>query len=180
MFRPIFMHPALQLCSSCALTLLQRSTDGCERFKQSPMNENQDPLSEANRQDFFIRRFFKVMKEMGQNTQNDPEGVWMIGSLAASLLDQSQSRSWAHFKKALTPEVYNGLVESLRKQGNKLAGEGKEKAAFAVEVIALSIIAPTQSGNNEHLSSGDKLLNKRVQDSVDFFRRNEAARGRPN
>ena len=144
------------------------------------MDENQDPLSEANRQEFFIRRFFKVMKEMGENTQNDPEGIWMIGSLAASLLDQSQKRNWAHFKKTLTPEVYDGLIESLRKQGNQLAGEGKEKAAFAIEVIALSIIAPTQSDNHEHLASGDKLLDKRVQDSVNFFRRNEAARGRPN
>ena len=144
------------------------------------MDENQDPLSEANRQEFFTRRFFKVMEEMGENTKNDAEGVWMIGSLAASLLDQSQSRDWVHFKKTLTPEVYDGLIESLRKQGNQLAGEGKEKAAFAVEVIALSIIAPTQSDNNEHLVSGDKLLNKMVQDSVNFFRRNEAARKQPN
>lgn len=144
------------------------------------MEENQDVPSQGKPEEIFRKRFLEVMKEMGENTRNDPEGIWMIGSLASSLLKQSQSPTWKRFKSALTPEVYNSLINSFRKQGNQLAKDGKEKAAFAVEVLALSIIAPTQSGQNEHIASGDQLLNKMVQDSIDFFHRSQADHTPPN
>ncbi len=144
------------------------------------MSENQDLPSGSNPEEIFKKRFVEVMTEMGENTRKDPESVWLIGSLSASLLDQSKSHNWVHFKKALTPEIYNSLINSFRQQGNQLAKEGNEKAAFAVEVLALSIIAPTLSDENEPIASGDKLLNKMVQDSIDFFRRNQTTVKRPN
>ena len=144
------------------------------------MSENQDLSSGSNPEEIFKKRFVEVMTEMGENTRKDPESVWLIGSLSASLLDQSQTPTWIHFKKALTPEVYNSLINSFRQQGNQLAKEGNEKAAFAVEVLALSIIAPTLSAENEPIASGDKLLNKMVQDSINFFRRRQAGNTQPN
>ncbi len=144
------------------------------------MSKDQDHPSEENPEEVFKKRFLEVMKQMGESTSKDPEGVWMIGSLAASLLDQSKSPDWVHLKKSLTPEIYNSLINSFRTQGNQLAKDGKEKAAFAVEVLALSIIAPTLSEKNEPIASGDKLLNNMVQDSINFFRRSQAAPQRHN
>lgn len=135
---------------------------------------NQDNQKEAvTPEEFFKKRFISLMADLGKNASKDLETVWLIGSLAGSILSDAKSPSWTKFKSSLSGEGYDRLLTALKAQGNQLSEKGNHKAAYAVETIAISIIAPTMS-KDEHIASGNKLLDQMIGDSVSFYHKSPA------
>ncbi|VAW16871.1 hypothetical protein MNBD_ALPHA12-582 [hydrothermal vent metagenome] len=141
--------------------------------------ENQKTAPETvaldNPRQLFKYRFVTVIGDMGENVHKDPETLFLIGSLAASLIEQVKKPSWTKTKAALSPQAYNELLNSLKDQANQLAAKGKTKAAYAVEIMALSLIAPTML-DDEHIASGNDLLDTMIEDTIKFYRQRTASK----
>lgn len=138
-----------------------------------------EKTSEDTKNEVFRTRFVEAISKMGDTVYKDTESKWLIGSLAAKLVSQTNTQDWVGLKRSMTQTTYNELLNSFRKQGNELAAKGNDKAAFAVEVLALSIIAP-QMRKDEHIAAGDDLLNKMVQETIVFFRTQSADQQNPS
>ncbi len=128
-----------------------------------------EQISFDSPQALFKHRFVMVIKDMGENVHKDPETLFLIGSLAGRLVEQAKKTSWAKTKAALSPQGYDELLNSFKDQANKLAARGNAKAAYAVEILALSLIAPTMRAD-EHIASGNDLLDNMIEDTIKLYR----------
>jgi len=63
------------------------------------------------------------------------------------------------------------LLSALKSQGNQLSKDANHKSAYAVETIAISIIAPTMV-KDQHIAKGNELLDKMIGDAVDLYHKN--------
>jgi hypothetical protein len=109
------------------------------------------------------------MRDLNENGQNDREAMWMIGSLAARLVDLYKLRNWTAFKAQLTPAAYDRLLKDFEQQGNGYHKEGKAKAAYAIQLLAISVIARTQQ--DPEVQQGDKLLDGLINGMVAAYRK---------
>ncbi len=135
--------------------------------------ENPAEKSAASPEEFFKTRFISLMADLGKNASKDPETIWLIGSLAGSILSDANIAQWPHFKSALSAEAYNRLLAALKNQGNQLSKDKNHRGAYAVETIAISIIAPTMF-KDEHIKKGNELLDKMIADAIKFYHKNPA------
>lgn len=119
--------------------------------------------------EFFKVRFVNLMKDLGENAKNDPETVWLIGSLAGSIIEENKKNTWKEFKLSMTKDDFNRLLAALQAQGNRLAKDKNHKSAYAVETLAISVIAPTMN-KDPHLVEGNKLLDSMISDAIKFYR----------
>ncbi len=132
----------------------------------------------ATKEDDFRERFVAVMKDLHENGESDQEAMYLIGSLASLLMAKANAPSWPAFKSNLKPVDYSLLLSDLEKQGNKFHKDGKRKHAFAVQVLALSVVAPTQV--HRDVTAGNKLLDQYIARLVRVFRKAEEMTPKPH
>lgn len=121
----------------------------------------------------FKDRLVAVMSDLKDNIRDDAEAMWLIGSLAARLVDLYKVRSWGQFKAKLTPQAYNQLLKDFEEQGNGYHKEGKAKAAYAIQLLAISTVARTQS--DAEVKQGEQLLDGIINGMVTNYRKAKAA-----
>lgn len=119
--------------------------------------------------EFFKTRFVNLMKDLGENAKNDPETIWLIGSLAGSIIEENKKKTWKEFKLSLTKDDFNRLLAAFQSQGTRLAKDKNHKSAYAVETLAISVIAPTMN-KDPHIVEGNKLLDSMIGDAIKFYR----------
>lgn len=122
----------------------------------------------------FKQRFAGVLLDMRSAATDDPKGMWLVGSLAARIIDQAKQPDWATFKQKLSRQDWSALLATFQTQGNALAKQGARRQVFAVQVLAASLVAKTQSQDPE-IISGDTLLNQIIDDAITVFRDNLSA-----
>jgi hypothetical protein len=127
----------------------------------------------------FKARFIALIKDLGENASKDPETIWLIGSLAGSMLEDASQSNWSELKASLSREGYDQLLNAFKAQGNELASSGNHKAAYAIQTLAISVIAPTMA-KDEHIAAGNQLLDKMVDDAINMYRQNPATGNTPN
>ena len=120
------------------------------------------------REEEFKQRFVAVLQDLRNDGTGDPEAVWLIGSLAAALLDKAGARSWADLKQGLTRSDYDGLIRDFEVSGNNFHREGRGKHAYAVQVLAVSVVARTQQ--DPDLQAGCRLLDQIIDGAVRVYR----------
>lgn len=134
----------------------------------------QDPTTPKPTSDqVFKARFINLIKDLGENAAKDPETVWLIGSLAGSIIEENKQKSWKELKLAMSRDDAKGLLAAFQTQGEKLAKAKNYKSAYAVETLAMSVIAPTMH-NDAHLVEGNKLLDSMIADAIAFYRNKPA------
>jgi hypothetical protein len=126
----------------------------------------------ATKEEDFKERFVAVLQDLRSNGGKDPEAMFLIGSLAARLLDRAKQPNWAAYKSSMTPPVYAKLLSDFEKQGNGFHKEGKAKHAYAIQVLAISLIARTQ--NDAEIRAGDSLLDEMLGFLVAAYRKSQA------
>lgn len=131
----------------------------------------------STKEDDFKERFVALMQDLRENATKDAEATWLIGSLAARLIDLYKLKTWSQFKAALTPPAFNKLLKDFETEGNGFHRQGKKKAAYAVQVLAVSLIARTQT--DEQVRAGDGLLDEMIQTMVAVYRGAKAREKRP-
>lgn len=132
----------------------------------------------ATKEEDFKERFVAVLQDLRTNGGKDPEAMFLIGSLAARLVDRASQPSWATYKANLAPPVYAKLLSDFQKQGNDFHKEGKAKHAYAIQVLAISLIARTQ--NDVEVRAGDSLLDEMLGFLIASYRTAQAATPKPN
>ncbi|MBK8086365.1 MAG: hypothetical protein IPK28_22480 [Devosia sp.] len=131
----------------------------------------------GTKEEDFKERFVALMRDLRENATKDPEATWLIGSLAGRLIDLYKLKTWGQFKAALTPPAFNKLLKDFENEGNAFHRQGKTKAAYAVQVLAVSLIARTQT--DEQVKAGDSLLDEMIQAMVVVYRGASARKKRP-
>lgn len=132
----------------------------------------------ATKEEDFRERFVAMMQDLHANGGKDQEAMFLIGSLASRLMDKTGAKSWATFKSTLGSYDRSVLLTDFETQGNKFHNDGKRKHAYAVQVLAMSVIAPSQT--DEDVLSGNKILDSIVNRLVTVFRKAEAATPKPH
>jgi hypothetical protein len=132
----------------------------------------------ATKEDDFRERFVAVMKELREVGDTDHEAMFLIGSLASTLMKKKNAPSWPAFKSNMLSSEHSMLLWDFEKQGNKFHKEGKRKHAYAVQVLAMSVVAPTQT--DPDVATGNKLLDQYIARMVAAFRKAEAMTPKPH
>jgi len=121
-----------------------------------------------SKEEDFKHRFAAILQDLQENGANDPEALWLIGSLACGIVEKSSKKSWADFKRTITQDTYTQLLADFEKEGNRQYREGDQKKAYAIQVLGVSQIAPTQKGRE--MSAGDALLDQMIERTIGVFR----------
>lgn len=128
----------------------------------------------TTKEEEFKQRFVAVLQDLQTNGRNDVEAMWLLGSLAAALVDKGKQPSWSTLKANLSREAYDGLLRDFQTQGNTLHQQGKGKHAWAIQIIGISLVARTQL--DEQIQAGAALLDEIIGYAVAVYRKN-APRG---
>jgi hypothetical protein len=123
----------------------------------------------STKEEEFKQRFVAVLQDLQHNGRNDAEAVWLIGSLAATLVDKAQARSWPALKHGLDRNSYDALLRDFQTQGNAFHREGKGKHAYAAQALGVSLIARTQQDTD--IQSGNTLLDELIDHAIGIYRR---------
>ena len=129
----------------------------------------------ASKEEDFKERFVAVLEDLRSNGGKDPEAMFLIGSLAARLVDRAKQPSWAAYKANMAPQVYGKLLSDFQQQGNDFHKEGKAKHAYAIQALAVSLIARTQ-GADPQMAAGEALLDQIIDYTVAVYRREKQKR----
>lgn len=128
------------------------------------------------KEDDFKARFIEMMRNLNEIGMKDLEAVWLIGNLAAKFIDRSRSSDWAQFRKTRTQRAYSSMLKDFEAQGNSFHSQGKNKNAYAIQVLAISMVAGTQK--DPDVVSGTAVLDDMIQYTVDYYRKNMRANPR--
>jgi hypothetical protein len=115
-------------------------------------------------------RLAAVLKDMDENGSKDVEAMWLMGSIASAITDQAKAKSWSALRKVLTPADYDKLVTTFKVKGDEFVAEGKVKAAYAIQALAVCIVAGIQA--DPMVVEGARLLDIAIDRSILFFRQN--------
>ena len=128
----------------------------------------------ATKEDEFKQRFIEMMKNLYTDGRKDGEAMWLTGSLAARLVDKARQTSWTQFKSTRTKRGYDRLLADFSAEGNAYHTQGKMKHAYAVQLLAMSMIARYQK--DEDVQTGLKLLDETIDGAISSFRKNSKAK----
>ena len=115
------------------------------------------------------QRLALVLHDLKESGTEDGEAMFFLGNFATRICDKAGKVGWTDVKKNLTQVDYDLLLKEFETQGNRLYQEGNLKAAYAVQALALSLIAHTQS--DTHLRSGAALLDIVIDAAIGNFRK---------
>lgn len=132
----------------------------------------------VSKEEDFKERFVAVLQDLRGNGGKDPEAMFLIGSLAARLVDRAGQPSWAAYKASMSRELYDKLLGDFQKQGNDFHKQGKAKHAYAVQVLAISLIARTQA--DPEVRAGDGLLDEMLGFLIATYRKAQTATPKPH
>lgn len=130
------------------------------------------------KEDDFKERFVAVVKDLHANGGEDPEAMFLIGSLAARLMDRAKQPSWAAYKASMTGPAYDKLLRDFQQQGNDFHKEGKKKHAYAIQVLAMSLVARTQK--TPEVRQGEGLLDNMLGIMIATYRKSATATSKLN
>ncbi|HEV7345058.1 MAG TPA: hypothetical protein VGN60_05435 [Devosia sp.] len=123
----------------------------------------------------FKRRFIAVLADLQQNALDDDEAMWLLGSLAAGLIDDLGASDWVSAKRNMDTATRDGLLRTFETEGNAHHQAGRGKQAYAIQAMAVSLIATTQTSNPE-IAVGEPLLDQLIDASATAYRRQQATR----
>lgn len=123
----------------------------------------------ATKEEEFKERFVAMMQNLRTIGLKDLEAVWLTGSLAARLLDRSRSASWRQFKTTRTKRGFAKLLSDFEAEGNAFHGQGKLKQAYAIQLLAMSLIANSQK--DPDVKAGEGLLDDMVDHMIGYYRK---------
>lgn len=122
----------------------------------------------ATKEEEFKQRLAAVLLDLRSAGKDDAEAMWLIGSLAAVLVDKVRAPSWREFKERLTSTAYDGLLRDFQLQGNAFHREGKGRHAYAIQALGMSLIARTQQ--DPQVKEGGALLDEVIERAIAAYR----------
>lgn len=121
------------------------------------------------KEDAFKRRFATVLQDLQRDGTKDPAAMLLLGSLAADLARDLNTTTWSQAKQALSPGTYDTLLRTLESAGNAHHAAGQEKHAYAIQALAVSLVARTQHADPD-IVEGEKLLDAVINRAIVLYR----------
>jgi hypothetical protein len=121
----------------------------------------------------FKERLAAALSDLNEAGSKDAEAVWLIGSLSARLVDIYKLKSWRAFKQQLTAPAYNQLLKDFETEGNSYHNAGKARAAYAIQMLAMSVVCRTQ--RDPQVREGEALLDQMIDRMLTAYRKASAA-----
>lgn len=120
----------------------------------------------------FKTRLAAVLNDIqGQGTK-DAEAMWLMGGLASDLSANLKASSWRAAKSRMNRATYDMLLTKFREEGNAHHREGRIKHAYAIQALAMSLIAPTMK--DAKVREGGQLLDTLIDGAVTLYRRSNS------
>ena len=116
----------------------------------------------------FKHRFTTVLRDLQQDGASDPAAMLLLGSLAADLSRDLHAANWTQAKQAMTATTYDALLRKMEQEGNAHHAAGRNKHAYAIQALAVSLIARTQRADPE-MVTGDQLLDKLINTAIALY-----------
>lgn len=123
----------------------------------------------------FKQRFATVLQDLQQDGSNDGPTMYLLGSLASDLSADLKSKTWSDAKKVITPALYDQLLKKFEHEGNEHHAAGRGTHAYAIQALAVSLVAGTQRKDPE-MREGEQLLDARINHAIALYR----AQPKPN
>lgn len=123
----------------------------------------------TTKEDDFKKRLATVLADLNRNGVDDGETMFMLGAIAGRLCDGGKRPSWSTLKPALSKNGYNLLLKQFQDEGRQLLAAGKDKAAYAVQALAVSLVAHTQT--DPIVREGERLLDTIIDKTVANYHR---------
>ena len=115
-------------------------------------------------------RLVAVVQDLGRDGGQDPEAIWMIGSLAATLIDKAEAASWRELKDALGRDAYDNLLDDFVRVGNASHQAGEGRKAYACQTLGISLVCRTQR-DDAQFREGELLLDGIIGGAIEAYRR---------
>jgi hypothetical protein len=110
-----------------------------------------------------------VLQDLQQVGSKDPNVLLLLGSLAADLSDDLKQPNWTAAKKVITPALYDQLLKKFEHEGSEHHTAERSEHVYAIQALAVSLIAGTQRQNPDILT-GEQLLDTLIDHSVALYR----------
>lgn len=123
----------------------------------------------TTKEDDFKTRLAAVVEDLDKAGTKDAEAMLLLGRLASDLSGQIKAANWTQAKRRMSRADYNTLLEGFREGGNAHYREGRIKQAYAIQTLAMSLIAPTQP--SLEVRQGGHLLDTLIDRAIVFYRR---------
>jgi hypothetical protein len=120
----------------------------------------------------FKQRFAAVVLDL--TTSEDTDMKTLIGGLAGRIISAAGAPNWIAFKARLSESAYSSLLTTFQTQGNALAQQGQHRQVYAIEVLAVSLVAKTQMGDPD-IVSGTALLDPLIDQAITAARNAQTA-----
>ncbi|MCR6673969.1 hypothetical protein [Devosia ginsengisoli] len=122
----------------------------------------------------FKNRFFAVLKDLQEDGVDDGEAMWLLGRLAAGLVDDLKAPDWSAAKRDMDRETYDTLLRTFETHGNAHHQAGRTKQAYVIQAMVVSLIARAQNADPQ-IAAGEPLLDQVINASVVNYRRQQEA-----
>ncbi|UYO00826.1 MAG: hypothetical protein KIT02_06360 [Devosia sp.] len=117
----------------------------------------------------FSQILASTLQDLRTNGIADGEAMTLIGSLAADIADRLKVSSWSAAKARIDRQLHDQLLKSFQDQGNALHKAGNRKQAYAVQALAVSLVARTQT-ETPGVREGEHLLDALLDRAVEVYR----------
>ena len=118
--------------------------------------------------DEFKQRLAAVLNVLENPERRKSEVMFLIGQMAAHLIDMAELHSWREVKNSLSAEKRDRLLAEFQTEGNRLAREGQHEEAYAIQVLAISVIARTI--NDPEVTAGEDVLDPVIALATSAYR----------
>ncbi|NMA96785.1 MAG: hypothetical protein GX970_01535 [Phyllobacteriaceae bacterium] len=118
-----------------------------------------------NQQASFKPIFISVVADLQKTAAEDGEVMALIGTLGAEIASRFNQQSWTGVKQSLTRENYDELLGAFQRQGTELNKAGQTKKAYAIQALAVSLVAGTQRQDAD-IAAGEPLLDQLIDHTV--------------
>jgi len=123
----------------------------------------------ARKEDELKTRLAAVLRDLQTEAKDDPEALFLIGSLASTLVSKAEKRSWREFKDDLSTFEYDMLLRDFQNQGKSMYAKGEGKKAYAVQTLGISLVCRTQR-NDFQMREGEDILDSMISKALAAFR----------
>ncbi|MCF6344229.1 MAG: hypothetical protein L3J15_06090 [Devosiaceae bacterium] len=128
---------------------------------------SKEQISQAQYEKNIQATLFTVLKDLNESGSKDSEAMWLIGSLATKMIEDSKAKDWPELKLTISPKGFDLTISELQKQIIELQASGKKKAAYAMQAIAVSLTS--ERIKDEDTVQGNELLNQLIANAIAYF-----------
>ena len=122
-----------------------------------------------DRQAEFKQRLAAVLEDLKVSGVEDGEAMFFLGNFATRVCDSVKKVGWTDVKNVITTADYDRLLKEFETEGNRLYREGNLKAAYALQALAMSLVARTQA--DPQVKSGEVLLDIVIDSAIGNYRK---------